>query len=77
MPTGRDPAYLMAQAEKCRRLARNTLDEMAARELLALALELESEADSDAMPSDQSAEFAAQPFSRWELPALKATKLAR
>ena len=77
MPTGRDPAYLMAQAEKCRRLARNTLDEMAARELLALALELESEADSDAMPSDQSGGSVARPFSQWNGHALKATKPAR
>ena len=73
MPTRRDPTYLMAQAAKCRRLARNTLDEMAARELFALALELESEADSDGMPSERTGGFAVQAFSRWNGQALKAT----
>ncbi len=54
MPTKRDLAYLLTQATRCRRLARNTSDEMAARELLALAVELECKANSDAMPSHQS-----------------------
>jgi hypothetical protein len=51
MPIKRDPAYLLTQAAKCRRLAQCTTDEMAARELLALAYELEGEANSEAMPS--------------------------
>jgi hypothetical protein len=70
MPRGRDPAYLMAQAAKCRRLARNTLDEMAARELLALAIELETEANCDTMSPDQSGGFTAQAFQpiEWPLP---------
>jgi len=59
MPRKRDPAYLMAQAAKCRRLACSTPDEIAARELLALAIELETEANSEAMPSDQPGELVA------------------
>jgi hypothetical protein len=60
----------MAQAAKCRRLARNTPDEVAARELLALAIELESEANGDAAPSDQASVFAAQAFQpmKWASP---------
>jgi hypothetical protein len=44
MSQRRDASYLFASAAKCRRLARQTPDEMAARELLALAVELEIEA---------------------------------
>jgi hypothetical protein len=44
MSSRRDPSYLFASAAKCRRLARQTPDEMAAKELLALAVELEIEA---------------------------------
>jgi hypothetical protein len=44
MSPRRDPTYLFASAAKCRRLARETPDEVAARELLALAAELEIEA---------------------------------
>jgi len=51
MPIKRDPVYLLTQAAKCRRLAQSTTDEMAARELLALAYELEGEANSEAIPS--------------------------
>ncbi len=68
MPRGRDPAYLRAQAAKCRRLARSTPDEMAARELLALAIDLENEADADVLPSDQSDGFTAQAFQPLEWP---------
>jgi hypothetical protein len=68
MPRGRDPAYLKAQAAKCRRLAANTPDEMAARELLALAVELEREANCGASPSHQSSEFDAQAFQPLEWP---------
>jgi hypothetical protein len=56
----------MAQAAKCRRLALNTLDEIAAGELLALAIELESEASSEAT-SERSSGLAAsayQPINR-------------
>ena len=70
MPRGRDPAYLKAQAAKCRRLAGNTPDEMAARELLALAVELEREANCGALPSDQSSEFDAPAFQPLEWPGL-------
>jgi hypothetical protein len=44
MSPRRDSSYLFASAAKCRRLARETPDEMAAAELLALAAELEIEA---------------------------------
>jgi hypothetical protein len=44
MSPRRDPSYLFASAAKCRRLARESPDEVAARELLALAAELEIEA---------------------------------
>jgi hypothetical protein len=44
MSSRRDPSYLFASAAKCRRLARQTPDEAAATELLALAVELEIEA---------------------------------
>jgi len=44
MSSRRDPSYLFASAAKCRRLARQTPDEAAAKELLALAVELEIEA---------------------------------
>ncbi len=44
MSSRRDPSYLFASAAKCRRLARETPDGVAARELLALAAELEIEA---------------------------------
>jgi len=44
MSQRRDATYLFASAAKCRRLARQTPDEVAATELLALAVELEIEA---------------------------------
>jgi hypothetical protein len=44
MSPRRDPFYLFDSAAQCRRLARQTPDEAAARELLALAAELEIEA---------------------------------
>ena len=44
MSLRRDPSYLFARAAECRRLARETPDEVAARELLTLAAELEIEA---------------------------------
>jgi hypothetical protein len=62
MSSRRDPSYLFAAAAKCRRLARETADEMAARELLELAAELEIEAGlqaalhySDAAPQERDA----------------------
>jgi hypothetical protein len=69
----------MAQAAKCRRLARNTLDEMAARELLALAIELETEANcDDTVSPDQSGGFTVQAFQpiEWPLP-FERQKIAR
>src|SRR5690242_14934624 len=44
MSLRRDPSYLFASAAECRRLARDTPDEAAAKELLGLAAELEIEA---------------------------------
>jgi len=44
MSPPRDPSYLFSSAAKCRRLARQTPDQAAAKELLALAVELEIEA---------------------------------
>jgi hypothetical protein len=46
MPEDRDLAFLLSQAGKCRRLAREITDEFANAQLLALADELEDEAKS-------------------------------
>jgi hypothetical protein len=46
MAEDRDLAYLLSQAVKCRRLARDITDHFANTQLLALADELEGEAKS-------------------------------